>query len=171
MSDAPDRPEFGPSGYLPPRAASRARKIVLRSPLGLQWVVGSLLVGVVVVVAGVLWLTGEDAPDEPWVPVGPVAEVESGTRDASLGVLLVANGRVRAFSEQGTDDLRYCPETRQLEDAQGGVWTLTGRGTGGRDSLEEHPTTLHDGVLYVDPSRTATGPPPADDARTPGCVD
>ena len=167
----PDRPEFGPSGYLPPRAASRARKIVLRAPLGLQWVVGSLLVGVVVVVAGVLWLTGEDAPDEPWVPVGPVAEVESGTRDEALGVLLVANGRVRAFSEQGTDDLRYCPETRQLEDARGRVWTLTGRGTDGTDSLEEHPTTLHDGVLYVDPSRAVAGPPPADDERTPGCVD
>lgn len=169
MSD-PDRPEFGPPGYLPPRAASRARKIVLRSPLGLQWVVGSLLLGVVVVVAGTLWLTGEDAPTEPWVALGPVEEVESGTRDEALGVLLVTNGRVRAFAEQGTDELRYCPETRQLEDGQGRVWTLTGRGTGGADSLEEHPTTLHEGVLYVDPSRTVEGPAPADDERTPGCV-
>ncbi|MTV26636.1 hypothetical protein FTX61_14610 [Nitriliruptoraceae bacterium ZYF776] len=38
MPDDPQQtPEFGPSGYLPERASKRARKIVLRAPLGLQW--------------------------------------------------------------------------------------------------------------------------------------
>ena len=167
----PDRPEFGPSGYLPPRAAQRARKIVLRAPLGLQWVVGSLVVGVVVIGAGLLWLVGDDAPDEPWVAVGSVTEVGATAEPDGLDVLLVGNGRVRAFADAGERGAAYCPASRRLESPEGGVWSLTGRGLGGTPSLREHPTRIHDGLLYVDPTATMDAPAPSSEAVEPACAE
>jgi hypothetical protein len=162
-------PEFGPSGYLPERAARRARKIVLRSPLGLQWVVASVLAGVVVVVAGVLYLQRSgDPPPSPWVAVGTVEDVTDAQLEPELDVLIVgAAGRVRAFADAA--DIGYCPASHRLEDASGRVWTLTGRGLGGAASLAEHPTLVHDGTLYVDPTRTSPGPSASDDPVEPAC--
>jgi hypothetical protein len=164
------RPEFGPSGYLPDRAAQRARKIVLRAPLGLQWVVASLVAGVVVVAAGVLLLTGDDAPGEPWIAVGPADRVGTVTIDEDLDVVLVGGGRIRAFADARELDLEYCEASRRLESPDGGVWSLTGRGLGGAPSLEEHPTVVRDGVLYLDPSRTTSAPAPSPEPTEPECV-
>jgi hypothetical protein len=62
-------PEFGPRGYLPERAAKRARKIILREPLSLAWVIGAILAGLALVIAGVLFLQRDDPlrapPTEP----------------------------------------------------------------------------------------------------------
>jgi hypothetical protein len=170
MSDE-ERPEFGPSGYLPDRAAKRARKIVLRAPLGLQWVVASLVAGVVVVVAGVLLLTGDYTPGEPWVAVGPVEDVGAVSIDEDLGVLLVGGGRIRAFADAHALDLDYCETSRRLESPDGQVYSLTGRGLGGAPSLREHPTVVRDGVVYLDPTRTTSAPAPSDEPVTPECVD
>ncbi len=167
----PDRPEFGPSGYLPPRAASRARKIVLRAPLGLQWVVGSLVVGALVVAAGLLWLLGDDAPQEPWVAVGEVADLDVTAQPPDLEVLLVANGRVRAFGDAPERGVAYCEASRRLESPDGEVWSLTGRGLGGVASLREHPVQIHDGTIYVDPTHTFDAPSPSSEAVEPGCAD
>ncbi len=161
-------PEFGPSGYLPERAAKRARKIVLRAPLGLQWVIASVLAGVVVVVAGVLFLLRSgDPPPPPWQDLGAVEQVGEAREVPELDLLLVgAGGRVRAFADAG--DVEYCPASNRLE-SDAGVWALTGRGLGGVDSLDEHPTLVQDGRVYVDPTRLAPGPPPSDDVVTPAC--
>jgi hypothetical protein len=169
MSDQ-QRPDFGPSGYLPDRAAQRARKIVLRAPLGLQWIVASLVAGVVVVAAGVLLLTGDDAPGEPWVAVGPADQVGTVTVDEDLDLVLVGGGRIRAFADARELDLAYCEASRRLESPDGGVWSLTGRGLGGAPSLEEHPTVVHDGILYLDPSRTTSAPAPTDEPAEPECA-
>ncbi|MEX1178931.1 MAG: hypothetical protein WEB09_10770 [Nitriliruptor sp.] len=163
-------PDFGPGGYLPERAAKRARKIVLRAPLGVQWIVASLLAGVVVVVAGVVLLTrGGDAPGPPFVAVGPVEQVAGQVvHDGDLDVLLVGlGGRIRAFDAPA--DVTYCEASRRLESPDGEVWSLTGRGTGGVDSFAEHPTVTSGGVLYVDLSAATTPPTPSDDEVTPGC--
>jgi hypothetical protein len=49
---------------------------VLRAPLGLQWVVASLVAGVVVLVAGLLLLDrAASPPGAPWEPLGPVEEL------------------------------------------------------------------------------------------------
>lgn len=163
-----DLPEFGPSGYLPPRASKRARKIVLRAPLGLQWVVASLLAGVVLVGAGWLLLRSSAEPlPPPWVAVAPVEEVGDARFDADLDALIVGtSGRIRAFV--GASGIDYCPVSNRLESPDG-VWSLTGRGLGGAASLDEHPTFVRDDLLYVDPSRTLAGPPAAPDAVEPGC--
>ncbi|WP_130648654.1 hypothetical protein [Egicoccus halophilus] len=162
------RPEFGPSGYLPERASKRARKIVLRAPLGVQWIVASVLAGLLVLVAGVLFLQRSgDPPSAPWVAVGELdALAASAPLDDLDAVLVAAGGRVRAFAD--VPGVTYCPSSNRLEDGEQ-VWNLTGRGLGGAPSLDEHPTVVHDGVVYLDPTRTVPGPSPVADPATPGC--
>lgn len=161
--------EFGPSGYLPERASKRARKIVLRAPLGAQWMVAALVAGVVVVIAGVVFLLqSSDAPGEPWVPAAEVAQIGRAAVVEDGNVLLVTGaGRVRAFVAAG--DLAYCEPTNRLESPEGGVWTLTGRGLGGTASLQEHPTLIHEGVVYLDPTRSLPGPDASPEPAEPGC--
>lgn len=161
----PGEPDFGPSGYLPRRAAARARKIVLRAPLGIQWVIASIVAGVVVVVAGIVFLTtAGDPPAAPFEPVGPVAELGPSERLEDPPALVVTvTGRIRAFVVPEDTELRYCPASRRLESADGGVWSLTGRGYDDRPSLEEYETIVHDGTLYLDPTRTVPAPPPTSD--------
>lgn len=173
-SDAPRRDrdddlEFGPSGYLPERASKRARKIVLRAPLGAQWIVAAVVAGLAVIVAGVLFLaTAGDPPPEPWVAVGAVDELPQAAAATGLDILVVtAGGRIRAFAD--AIDVRYCEPTNRLEAADGRVWSLTGRGLGSA-SLAEHPTLTQDGIAYVDPTRTSPGPDPDPEAVEPGCA-
>lgn len=167
--DPDDRPDFGPSGYLPERAAKRARKIVLRAPLGVQWIVGAVVAGALVVIAGVLFLQSGDAPPpDPWVAVAPIAELEAGRFHPELDALVVtAGGRARAFT--GAVDVAYCAVSNRLESPDGGIWALTGRGLGGTPSLREHPTLVSGGVLYVDPTRTAPTSEPLEEPAEPGC--
>lgn len=173
MDDTPsppdERPEFGPSGYLPERASKRARKIVLRAPLGLQWLVAAVIAGAAVVVAGVLYLQRADAPPpEPWVAVAEVEEVGAARRLDDLDVLLVgAGGRLRAFADAA--DITYCEASNRLEAADGRVWNLTGRGLAGTGSLDEHPSQIQDLTVYLDPTRTVPGPEPSEDEVRPGC--
>lgn len=164
-----EEPDFGPSGYLPDRAAQRARKIVLRAPLGIQWVIASLAAGVVVVVAGVWFLVASGGPPpEPWVAASEVAALDDAVHDPQLDVLLVGTGgRIRAFADAA--DVSYCAQSNRLEAADGRVWSLTGRGLGGADSLEEYPTLVQDGVVYIDPTSTRPGPTPSDDPAEPVC--
>ncbi len=174
--DAPaDEPEFGPGGYLPDRASRRARKIVLRAPMGIQWVIGSLVVGLVVVVAG--WLALRDTtPQAPYVEVpSAVAAAPGGvatwTPDGADGEVLVvtSSNRPRAFAWDGGEPPVLCEASGLLE-APEGAWRLTGRGLGGTPSLAEHPVVVDDGVLYVDPTTTIEAPAPDDAPAETGCA-
>lgn len=179
MSDAPEdavpaaapdaAPGFGPSGYLPDRAARRARKIVLRAPLGLQWVVASLVAGVVVLIAGVLLLgRGGDAPGDPWLALGRVDALPASTVDGPTGLLVVhVAGRVRAF--EAPEGVTYCAASNRLEHPDGSVWALTGRGLAGTASLVPVPTLTVSGVAYVDPGAAGTPLDPVDDPAEPVC--
>lgn len=172
--DAPaEQPEFGPSGYLPERASRRARKIILRAPLGLQWVVGALVVGVVVIAAG--WFGLRDtAPTAPFVEVpgviGATAVVEVPEDDL---VATDAGGRPRAFVWQPDveDSLVYCEASGLLEAADGRAWRVTGRGVDGTPSLVPYRTAIHDGRFYVDPTTTLDPLTPDPDATETACVE
>ena len=169
MDDSPPEPDFGPSGYLPGRAAKRARKIVLRAPLGLQWLLASVAFGVTVLVAGLVFLRASGPPAAPYEPTVSLTDV---TGDVAAlpdlsATLVLAGGRVSVFANPGRP-LTYCPATRRLLDGSGGLWSVDGRGLGTR-SLERHPTTVHDGVVYVDPTRRLPGPPPADTYEQASC--
>jgi len=163
------RPEFGPGGYLPDRAARRARKIILRAPLGLQWVVASLVAGAVLLVAGIVLLgRGGAPPPAPWVPLGPVSALEVSARDTGSELLVVTvGGRLRAF--EAPDGVFYCTPTNRLEHPDGRVWALTGRGYAGTPSLIPVPTLTVSGQAYLDP--TVRGEPlePLEDIAIPGC--
>jgi hypothetical protein len=165
----PDDPQFGPRGYLPERAAKRARKIVLRAPMGMQWVIGALVAGVLVAIAGGLLLTRDRTPGPPFVALGPVADVAGAVvHDDDLDVLVVGlSSRVRVFDAPA--DVTYCEESRRLEAPDGQVWSLTGRAFAGGTSLREHPTTSADGVLYVDPTAVAPAPAASPDVVEVGC--
>lgn len=164
-----DRPEFGPGGYLPERAAHRARKIILRAPLGLHWIVAALVAGVVVVIASVWVLRGPASElSEPWIALGPVETFdEASFRDDHDVLVVTAAGRVRVFADASA--VRFCAESRQLEAADGRVWRLTGRGTANTPSLVEVVSQVHREVLYIDPTRTRTPEPPSAEIFQPGC--
>lgn len=168
-SDGSKDAQFGPSGYLPDRAARRARKIVLRAPLGLQWVVASLVAGVVVLVAGVLLLgRGTEAPGAPWIAIGAVEALPASSYDTSTGLLVVhVSGRVRAFD--APEGVRYCSPSNRLEHPDGRVWALTGRGFAGTPSLAPAPTLTISGTAYLDATAVGTPPEPLSDPAEPAC--
>lgn len=188
---ATEQPDYGPSGYLPPRAAQRARKVVLRAPLGLAWVAGAAVTGVVVLVAGGLLLARLGPPSEPFVPVAEVAEVDphglavlpvDGGRgahgsdagrgpDSDLHVLVLRGaGGVTAFRAPG-GSVRWCAGSGRLEAPGGRVWEPDGRLVGGDGrSLARLPARVHDGVVYVDVTAPGSRRPPAPRGEVPVCT-
>ena len=175
--DAPaEEPEFGPGGYLPDRASRRARKIVLRAPMGIQWVIGSLVVGVVVVVAG--WLALRDTtPQPPWVEVPPALAVgppgvapwtapPGGSEDA---IVVRSGARTRVFRWAGGTPPVLCDASGLLEAPGGATWRVTGRGLEDTPSLAEHPVLIDDGVLWADPTTTLDPLPPDPAPADRGC--
>jgi nitrite reductase/ring-hydroxylating ferredoxin subunit len=163
---APLRPGRDPGGrlaYLPPRAA-RARKLILRTQLGRGWIVASALFGVVILVAGALFLARGGRPGPPWVRVAPLSALPAGAVTQVAGpagqVVVVdrRHGELRAFlappapcavQAAGDGFARPCTSHR---------WTATGAPTGGTGAgpeapprLRPVPVSLADGDLYVDP--------------------
>ncbi len=175
MSEERDElPEYGPSGYLPEKATRRARKIVLRAPLGLQWVIAAAAVGIVlVVVAAVLLLVRPGGrPGPPFEAIGPISSIGPTRYDEARRVLYVgAAGPVRAFAVPGGGVPFYCAASGRLESPDGRVWSLTGRALDGGASLERHPVLVDaDGVVYVDFSRTLPGLAAEEAGATPACA-
>ena len=177
MSDEASQPEFGPGGYLPPRAAKRARKIVLREQMGTGWPLAAVLAAVLVAVAGGAYLyTSTRAPAAPFVAMGPLTQVEPGsaasvTSDAAGGVealVVRAGGTVRAFrAEPG--DIAWCPESGRIENAQA-AWTPEGRAVHGEaQSLRPLRSVVYDGVVYVDTTTSLPRPPAAPGGAPPVC--
>lgn len=177
MKPTTEQPEFGPSGYLPPRAAKRARKIMLREPLGLQWAIAAVVAGVLVLGAGgMAVLLMSRPPGAPFVASGPLTAIdprgaEVVATESGEDVLVVrAAGGVRAFAAPD-QPVAWCAESRHLESANGHVWEPNGRLIGGAGaSLTPLPAQVHDGVLYVNPSAEGQPvSPQAAPAATPAC--
>jgi hypothetical protein len=147
------------AAYLPPRAA-KARKLILRSQLGLPWLLAATLVAGVILVAGVLLLANGGRPGGPWVRVGSLTALPQGVLTeagpAGLGGRVVVvdrrEGDLRAFvgpagacplAADGRGFARPC--TRQSWAADG-----TPR-TPGTPRLTRVPTRLASGDVYIDP--------------------
>ncbi|MBW3601967.1 MAG: hypothetical protein KY434_04605 [Actinobacteria bacterium] len=175
----PPEPAYGPGGYLPDRAARRARKIVLRSRMGLGWPVAALLAAALVAAAGAVFLaTRAGPPGPPLVPVAPVDAVDP--RGASVlrapdgrRVLVVrAGGGVRAFAAPEAA-VAWCPASGRLESARS-VWDSGGSLLGGPGrSLRPLPAQVFAGRLYVDltsrSSRSLARPPARPAGARPVC--
>lgn len=154
----PQHPDHGPRGYLPPRAAKRARKIMLREPMGLQWAIAALLVGALVLVAGgVAVVLRSGPPGPPFVASGQISRIDPrGAGDVTLHsgrqvVVLRGAGGVSVFAAPQID-VAWCAATSRLVAQDGSAaWEPTGRLVGGDGrSLTRLPAQVHDGVLYVD---------------------
>lgn len=150
-------PERGPGGWLPERAAKRARKIVLRERMALSWPAAALVAAVVVAATGAVFLLSPGGPPAPpFVAVADVAGVAGAdglpvTAQGRTVLLLRAAGTLRAYLVEDPT-IAYCPDSDRLEAPDGRVWTLQGRLLGGEgDSLVVLPTALHEGTVYVDP--------------------
>jgi hypothetical protein len=150
----PDR-----TAYLPPRAA-RARKLILRRRLGLGWVVAPAVFGLVILVAGGLWLARGGRPGAPWVRVAPLAALPAGAvsqaagpggqvvvvdrRGGELRAFLAARGACRVVAA-GAGFARPCSGER---------WTADGVPVPGRAAaapLRWARAAVARGDLYVDP--------------------
>lgn len=169
--------EFGPSGYLPERAARRARKIVLREPMALGWPLAAVVAAIIVLATGVAFLVAQSAPPgDPFRAVGQLAAVDPRGADVlpvdGAPVLVVrAGGGVRAY-EVPAAGIVYCERSDRLESPGGQVWNLDGRLLGGPgSSLVPLAAQVHDGTLYVAPQGGIQAPAPADDASAePACA-
>lgn len=177
-ADEEQEPDYGPGGYLPPRAAQRARKIVLRERMGLQWPIAAGVAAVIVALGGVLFLLrGAGPPGEPFVPVARLNALQPGASEVAdvrgTKVLLVrAAGGVHAFVAPHGGEPRFCDASGRLE-GDGRVWTLEGRlvgGAGDASSLARVPVTVSDGVLYVDPTAPEPAPEPSGAGESPQCT-
>jgi hypothetical protein len=159
----PPRPGRDPGGrvaYLPPRAA-KARKLILRSQLGRGWVVASALFGIVILVAGALFLARGGRPGPPWARVAPLSALPAGAvteapgPDGQVVVVDRRGGGLRALlapagpcpvQAAGDGFARAC--TGQRWDADGAP---AGGGRGDPAPLRQVPASLAGGDLYVDP--------------------
>lgn len=177
MTSATDsEPEYGPRGYLPERAARRARKIILRERMGLGWPLAALAAAVVLAVAGGSFLlTRTGPPDAPFAPVADLAAVPAGeavTVTAPDGDVLVVRTatRVQAFLAPGKA-VAYCGASGLLEAPDGALWDTGGRLLGGPgDSLAVAPTQVHAGVVYADLGAARAPPAGADSGARPRCA-
>jgi hypothetical protein len=174
-----EQPDYGPRGYLPPRAAKRARKIILREPMGLQWAIAAGVAGVLVLLAGVLLLVSRTGPPgAPFEAVGTLSAIDA----RGAGGLALADGRevlvlrgagdVRVFAAP-TGDATWCAPRKRLLVTGERAWQSDGRlvsGTGA--SLARLPARVHDGVLYVDAEDDGTrlAPNPRDEPLTCGAL-
>lgn len=175
MSEPEERPAFGPRGYVPPQAAKRARKIVLREPMGLGWPIAAVTAGVLLGLLGLFYLlTQTGPPGAPFAAAGPLRAVDPrGTAvlrtDAAPVLVVRAGGGVRAFLAP-SETVAYCDASKRLEGSDGSVWTVDGRLTGGPGpSLAPIPAQVYDGTVYADPSHPADPPPPAPAGASPAC--
>lgn len=173
--DVDSGPDYGPGGYLPDRAARRARKIVLREQMGLVWVIAAAVASVVVAGVGGFYLMLRAAPpQEPFVAVAGIERfdprgAETATADGAEILVVRAGGGVRVFAAPEVD-VAYCAESHRLEGADGSVWDVRGRRTGGdAASLRPLSGTAHDDVLYVNPEEALPAPEPTGADERPVC--
>lgn len=171
-----ERPEYGPRGYLPERAARRGRKIILREPLGRGWIVASVLAAVALAAIGVAyWTLQAGPPRAPFVIAGPLDRYDPRGADTVAvdghEVLVVRGaGGIRTFAAPDAPAV-WCRDSRRIEARDGTVWDLSGRRTGGSGpSLRPLRAEVHDGRLYVDPSTQLTVPAPAATDERPHCA-
>ena len=167
-------PEFGPGGYLPPKAAKRARKIVLREQMGWGWPLAAVGAALLVAVAGgIFLLTAKEPPQAPYVELAFLAELEGPVYVGGAGglptVLVVrAGGAIRTFRAPPGDPT-WCDQSRRVETASA-AWTSNGAVVfGDQPSLTPLRSVVYDGTIYVDPTNPLPPPAAAPDGVPPVC--
>ncbi len=148
--------------YLPPKAG-KARKLILRTQLGLPWMLAAILFGLVILGAGTLFLLGGGRPGAPWQRLAPVTRFADGTvtqtrlRADEVVVVDRRGGRLRAFLAPpgacpvvGTSSGFARPCALQAWDHAGEPLTTRGA-SAPPPRLRALPATVAKGDLYVNP--------------------
>lgn len=166
-------PEYGPRGYLPERAAKRARKIVLRERMGLGWPIAAALAAVLVLFAGAAYVLARAGPPAPpFERLAPLDAVDPRGVATLDGYLVVrAGGPLRVFVAPAAA-VEWCAAAGQLESAAGAVWSREGFLLGGdAGPLPRVPAEVHAGDVYVDTDPAHVLPPPTVPVpgTTPAC--
>ena len=151
------RPETPRTAYLPPRAA-KARKLILRTQLGLGWLLAASLFAVVILVAGTLLLAKGGRPGAPWVRVAAVAAFPEGSVTevpAATGRVVVVVDRRAGLVQAFLAEPGPCPVTAAgpgfARPCQGAAWDAGGRPRRtGTPALRRAPVRFARGDLYVD---------------------
>jgi hypothetical protein len=152
------------TAYLPPRAG-KARKLILRSQLGLPWMLAAILFGLVILVAGTLFLVKGGRPGAPWQRVAAVTRFGDGTvteaplRAGEVVVVDRRGGTLRAFLAPtgacpvvGTPGGFARPCVLQAWDRSGEpVRNLVAGAAAVSQRLRAMPATVAKGDLYVNP--------------------
>jgi hypothetical protein len=125
-----------------------------RGTLGIQWVVGAIVAGLVIVLV-VTWILFRP-PGAPYRRVGPVESFALGTATEVLdNVFLTRTEDGEAFAV--TSRRPNCPLSRierGLQDCAGRKYGFDGRAFNEkRPSLPRLPVRIHQGDVYVDPTR------------------
>ncbi len=149
-------------GYLPRRAAQR--KILIRSQLGLPWLLAALAFAGTILVAGSAYLLMRPGtPGPPYVDHGPLSRYADGavTSLPDGSGWLDRRGGLSAVA----GPVSYCPADGGWVDAAGTRYDAQGRraGSGTGSGLARLPIRAAGGRLYVDPTRPQrpTAPAPA----------
>ena len=122
-----------------------------RGTLGIQWVIGSIAVGLVLVLAGSWFFLREPPPPFEMVESFTIDDVEVGTARKAFA---------RVYVGRPTDDELYAvaePLNCSLELAPGGFVDCADRrfgldGVGRKEVLQRLPLEVHRGAIYIDTS-------------------
>ncbi len=143
--------------YVPPRAV-RARKLILRTQLGLPWMLAALAFAGVILLAGLVLVARGGRPAAPWVRIAPASALPAG----SVTERPVPGGQVVVVDRRG-DALRTflapagpCPVVAAgdgfARPCQRLAWRADGAAiTPGVAGLRRVPAQVARGDLYVDP--------------------
>jgi len=136
-------------GYLPPRAARR--KILIRSQLGLPWLVAALAFAVAIALAGAAYLLMRPGtPAAPFVDQGPLSRYA----DGEVTALLDGGGWLdrRAGLAALAGPVSYCPADGGWVGPGGARYDDQGRPAGDGPGLVRLPVRAAQGRVFVDPT-------------------
>jgi len=125
-----------------------------RGTLGIQWVIGSIAVGLVLVLAGSWFFLREPPPPFEKVASFAMDDVEVGTARKAFA---------RVYVGRPNDDELYAlaePLNCPLELVPGGFLDCADRrfgldGLGRKETLQRLPLEVHRGAIYIDTSSAA----------------
>lgn len=144
------------TAYLPPRAA-RARKLILRTQLGLPWIIAALAFAGLILLAGTFFLLQSGRPGPPWVRVGPAAAFQPTSvlqiqaPDGRVVVVDRRDGLLRTFqAPAGPCPVEAAGEAGFTRPCTGQSWDADGIPIGPRsEPLRRVPAQVARGDLYV----------------------
>ncbi len=128
-----------------------------RGRLGLQWVIGSLAVGLVILMAATWGLTRAGKPEPPFRSVGTVDAFAPGTAREVLGGVYLGrtdDGQAYAVAEPVNCPLEV--HRRGYRDCLDVLYDLDGTPANGKgERLQLLPLTVYRGEIFVDATAAA----------------